>query len=98
MKISALEHQKQIGVLNLDHLKKKSRKPTNENNNMVSVEGLPPAEGQNIVLGQLAHVKPGDLKPVEIGKKGGGAKSSGLILPPPKVSSKLKRDQEEADD
>lgn len=55
MKISALEHQKQIGVLNLDHIKKK-KKQQELNTDTTTVP-------------QLAHVNPNDLKPVEIGGK-----------------------------
>ena len=55
MKISALEHQKQIGALNLDHLKKNKKKNTNQDEVSVKPQGQIP--------------RAVELPPVEIGGK-----------------------------
>ena len=75
MKISALEHQKQIGALNLDHLKKKNKFN---------------ATGKNADLSDISNTfsanKPAnfDLPPLE--PKGKGKLSS---LPPPRITKKI---------
>ena len=55
MKISALEHQKQIGALNLDHLKKNKKKNTNQDEVSIKPQGQIP--------------RAVELPPVEIGGK-----------------------------
>ena len=83
MKISALEHQKQIGALNLDHLKKKNNKQLN----------AVVASGKNADLSDISNTfgstKVGELPPIQ--KKGA------TVLPPPRLTKRMQQKMDEDD-
>lgn len=88
MKISALEHQKQIGALNLDHLKKKNKLNTTVKN--ADLSDISNTFAANRGVGAATF----DLPPIE-GKGGKGKLPS---LPPPRVTKKMQQRMEEDED
>ncbi len=89
MKISALEHQKQIGALNLDHLKKKNKlNTTGKNADLSDISNTFSANKGNVGAATF------DLPPIEA--KGGKGKLS--TLPPPRVTKKIQQRVDEDED
>ena len=82
MKISALEHQKQIGALNLDHLKKKNK--LNASGKNADLSDISNTFSADKPIGGGASIF--DLPPIETK---GGAKGKLPTLPPPRVTKKI---------
>ena len=74
MKISALEHQKQIGALNLDHLKRKAKQQSPENRKNGGGEDKLNTSYKNL-----------ELPPVVVSKIN---PNNQVVLPPPRVVKK----------